>query len=505
MRKVSEVARLRASGLSNRQIARSCNLARSTVAEYVERFEGAGLKWPLPPEMSEEELDVRLFQRPETRGRDSARPLPEWQAIHKELQRRAVTLRLLWEEYQQTWPEGYGYSQFCEHYRRWTETIDVCMRQTYRAGERLFVDYAGMTMPVVDPISGEVYNAQIFVAALGVSHYLYAEATRTQQLPDWIDSHIRTYEYLGGVTEITSPDNLKSGVSTACLYDPDVNPTYLDMARHYGTVVIPRRPRKPRDGAKVESGVQIVEREVLARLRDRTFFSLMELNRAIWEPLEQVNKRPFQKLDGSRLELFRELDKPALRPLPPQRYEFASFLKPTVNIDYHIEVMGHYYSVPFELKGQKVDVRLTVRMVEVLHKIKRVAGHVRDDRKGRYTTDPAHMPKAHREHLDWTPSRIIHWAGTIGPNCATVAEEIIQSRQHPEQGYRASLGLMRLGARYGNERLEAACERALTFDLVSFRAVRNILEAGMDRLKAEQASARPEKPHANLRGPGYYS
>jgi len=508
MRKVSEVARLSASGLSNRQIARSCGLARSTVAEYLERFKGAGLSWPLPPEMTEEELDVRLFQRPEMRGRDPARPLPEWQTIHKEMQRRAVTLRLLWEEYQQTWPEGYGYSQFCEHYRRWTGTIDVCMRQTYRAGERLFVDYAGMTMPVVDPVSSEVYNAQIFVAALGASHYLYAEATRTQQLPDWIESHIRAYEYLGGVTEITSPDNLKSGVSTACYYDPDVNPTYLDMARHYGTVVIARRPRKPRDGAKVESGVQIVEREVLARLRDRTFFSLSELNHAIWELLDQVNKRPFQKLDGSRLALFHELDKPVLRPLPPQRYEFARFLTPTVNIDYHIEVMGHYYSVPYELKGQKVDVRLTVRMVEVLHKSKRVAGHVRDDRKGRYTTDPAHMPKAHREHLDWTPSRIIRWAGEIGPNCATVAEEIIQSRQHPEQGYRACLGIVRLSKSYEYSRVDAACRRALIFHVCSYRSIKSILQTGKDReaLPGEQpVLAACRSHHQNVRGRNYYA
>lgn len=508
MRKVDEVARLKASGLSNRQIAGSCRIARSTVADYLGRLDAAGLSWPLPPGMSEEELDVRLFRRPEGRGPDPTRPVPEWQEIHRELRRKAVTLRLLWEEYRETYPDGYEYSQFCERHRRWAKTIDVCLRQTYRAGEKVFVDYAGMTMPVTDPAGGEVHQAQIFVATLGASHYIYAEATRTQQLPDWIDSHIRTYEYLGGVTEITSPDNLKSGVTRACWYDPDVNQTYLDMARFYGTAVMPRRPGKPRDGAKVETGVQIVERQILARLRDRTFFSLNELNRAIWELLQRVNTRPFQKLDYSRQELFEELDKPALEPLPPHRYEFASFLRPTVNIDYHIEIKGHYYSVPYDLKGQKVDARLTSRMVEVLHKNRRVASHVRDDRKGKHTTDPAHMPKAHREHLEWTPSRIIRWAGKIGPHCAAVSEQIIGSRDHPQQGYRACLGIIRLSKSYEFARVEAACHRALALDVCSYRSIHSILKTGKDReaLPAEQAIV----PvcgilHQNVRGGDYYA
>jgi transposase len=508
MRKIGEVARLNASGLSIRQIARSCNVARSTVAEYLERLAAGGLNWPLPPELTEADLEVRLFRHAQTRGRDLDRPVPEWPTIHKELQRRAVTLKLLWDEYREVFPGGYGYSQYCELYRRWAKTIDVCLRQTYPAGERLFVDYAGMTMPVVDPDGGDPFPAQIFVAALGASHYLYAEASRTQQLPDWIDSHIRTFEHLGGVPEILSPDNLKSGVSRACRYEPDVNPTYLDMARFYGIAVIPRRPRKPRDGAKVESGVQIVEREVLARLRDHTFFSLGELNRAMWAQLERVNQRPFQKLDHSRQNLFLELDKPALKPLPAHRYELADFLLPTVNIDYHVEVLGHYYSVPFELKGQKVDVRLTARIVEALHHGKRVASHARDDRKGRYTTDPAHMPKAHREHLDWSPSRIIQWAGKIGPHCAAAAQQIIEGRDHPEQGYRACLGIIRLSKSYEFARVEAACRRALALDVCSYRSIHSILKTGMDReaLPGEQ----PTVPlcnshHDNVRGREYYA
>jgi len=508
MRKIGEVARLKAAGLGIRPIARSCNIARSTVKDYLDRLEAACLSWPFPPDLTEEALNARLFSRPESRGPDPNRPVPEWPYIHKELRRKGVTKQLLWEEYRETYPDGYGYSQFCEHYRRWAGNIDVCMRQSYRAGEKLFVDYAGMTMAINDPAGTEVRQAQIFVATLGASHYIYTEASWTQQLPDWIGSHTRTYEHLCGVPDITSPDNLKSGVTRACRYDPDVNKTYADMARHYDTAVLPRRPRRPRDGAKVETGVQIVERQILARLRDRTFFSLNELNQAMWELLERVNSRPFQKLDYSRRELFEELDKPALKPLPASRYEFAEFPTPTVNIDYHIDVEGHYYSVPFRLKGQRVDVRLTSRTVEVLHRNKRVASHVRNDRKGRHTTDPDHMPKAHREHLEWSPSRIIRWAGTIGPSCAELAEQIITTRAHPEQGYRACLGIIRLSKSYEHSRVNAACRRALAFDLCSYRSIQSILKTGKDSeplLIDEPVRRACRSHHQNVRGAGYYA
>jgi len=507
MRKIREVARLKASKLSVRQIARSCKIARSTVSDYLTRLDAAGLSWPLPPEMDEGQLDVRLFRRPEVRGRDGARPLPDWAVIHKELRRKAVTLNLLWQEYRETYPDGYGYSQFCVLHRGWAQTLDVSMRQTHRAGEKLFVDYAGMTMPVTDPATGEMHDVQIFVAALGASQYIYAEGTRTQQLPDWIGSHVRTFEYLGGVTEIVVPDNLKSGVTKACRYEPEVNPTYANMASYYGTAVIPARPRKPKDKAKVESGVQIVEREVLARLRDRTFFSLGELNQAMRELLAAVNTRPFQKLDASRRQLFEELDQPTLRSLPSGRYEYGEFFQPTVNIDYHVEVLGHYYSVPYALKGQKVEARLTVRVIEVLHRGKRVASHVRDDRKGRHTTDPAHMPKAHREHLEWSPSRIIQWAGTIGPYCAQAAEKIIKSRQHPEQGYRACLGIVRLAKSYEAGRVDAACHRALALEVCSYQSIKSILKTGKDSapLPGDGAALMGcDVHHQNVRGKDYY-
>lgn len=509
MRKLTEILRLKAAGLSARQIARSCGVARSTVAEHLERLKAAGLSWPLAPELNEEELERRVFGGDSpSRNRDLLRPLADWAAIHKELTHKAVTLKLLWQEYRQEQPNGYLYSQFCEHYRRWSQSLDVCLRQTYRAGERLFVDYAGLTVPLRDPRNGQIDEAQIFVAALGASHYLYSEATRTQQLPDWIESHIHTYEHLQGVPEITTSDNLKSGVARACRYDPDINPTYQDMARHYGTAIIPTRPRHPRDNAKAESGVQVVEREVLAPLRHHTFFSLPELNRAIRARLEEVNRRPLQKLDVSRHDLFIEVDKPALKPLPPTRYEYAEFLKARVNIDYHVEVLAHYYSVPYELKGEQLDVRLSARMVEVLHKGRRVAAHPRDDRKGRHSTEPSHMPRAHREYLSWTPSRIIHWAGTIGPHCAQAVQQIIDSRPHPEQGYRAALGIIRLAKGYAAARVDAACWRAMALDVCRYQSIKSILKSGKD-LESLPTDMPPaglcRTHHQNVRGAEYYA
>lgn len=507
MRKLVEILRLSSSGMSARQIARGCGMARSTVASYLARMAQAGIAWPLPAGMDEETLDRQLFpQEPAVRGRDAARPLPDWEVVRKELSGDGVTLRLLWEEHRQAHPDGYEYSQFCEHYRRWVGEVDVCLRHSYAGGERLFVDFAGMTMPLRDGVTGQVHEAQIFVAALGASHYLYAEALHTQQLHDWIEAHVHAFEYFGGVPAITVPDNLKSAVSRACRYEPELNPTYQDMALHYGTAVLPARPGKPRDKAKAETGVQVVEREVMAPLRHRMFFSLSELNAALRERLSAVNSRPFQKLKVSRKDLFEELDKPALKSLPAQRYEYAQFRKVRVNIDYHVEVDGHYYSVPYELKGEQLDARVTARVVELLRRGRRVASHVRNERAGRHTTDSGHMPKAHRQYLEWTPSRIIAWAGKIGPDCARAVEAIIASRQHPEQGYRSALGVIRLAKGYGDARLNAACLRALTLDVCTFRSISSILRTGKDQEAVEAVRAgTPAVHHINVRGAGYYA
>ena len=461
--------------------------------------------------MTADELERLLYpgEHPGIRGRDETRPEPAWEMIHRELSRKGVTLKRLWIEYRQEQPTGYAYSQFCERYRRWASTVDVTMRQSHPAGERLFVDFAGMTMPIYDEQGAVRYDAQIFVAALGASHYLYVQALSSQRLPDWIAAHVAVFEHLQGVPRIVVPDNLKSGVTQACRYEPDINPTYQHMATHYGVAIIPGRPRHPRDKAKVETGVQIVEREVLAPLRDRRFMSLFSLNQAIWALMEQVNHRPFQKLDGSRYSLFKEIEQPTLMPLPRQGYEYAEIRKVRVNIDYHVEIGGHYYSVPFTLARTQLDVRLTATTVEVLHRGQRVAAHPRSNAKGRHTTDHSHMPKAHQKSLEWTPSRLIHWAGTIGPNCAQLVQKILQSRPHPEQGYRAALGLMRLAKTYTESRLEAACRRALKYRLYGYKNVTSILKARLDEEPQEATDAEPSPScplhHQNVRGAAYYA
>ncbi len=505
MRKVREVLRLSWGGqLSTRAVARSCAMGRTTVREYLQRAVAAGLSWPLPEGLSDSELEALLFPPPVSPDQ-APRPLPEWKTVHEELKRKGVTLFLLWEEYKAVHPDGYEYSRFCDLYREWAGKLPVWMRQDHKAGEKLFVDYAGMTMPVVSQRTGEVRQAQIFVATLGASNYTYAEATWTQTLPDWIASHVRALEFLGAVPHLIVPDNLRSGVSYSCRYEPDANPTYRDFAEHYGTAVLPARAAKPKDKAKVECGVQGVERRILAKLRNRTFFSLTELNQAISVLLVEYNRRPFQQLEGSRHSLFLNLDKPALRPLPSRRYEYADWAKARVNLDYHVRADDHYYSVPYRLVKQEVHIRLTVTAVEIFHNGVRVASHLRSHHKHRHTTKKEHMPEGHRAHAEWTPDRVIRWVGRAGEATAEVAQQIIASRAHPEQGFRACMGIKRLGETYGTDRLEAACRRALAIQSPSYRSVKSILENGLDHKALDPRSADPPPvAHENVRGADYY-
>ncbi len=505
MRKIKEVLRLRAQGRSDREIARSVKVARTTVRRIRRRAETAGLSWPLPDDLTESALEALLFP-PHPPPGIYPRPLPDWKYIHAELRRKGVTLQLLWIEYKEAHPDGYQYSRFCDLFRQWRDALDPVLRQEHKAGEKTFVDYAGQTVPVVDPETGEVREAQIFVGVLGASNFTFAEATWTQSLPDWTASHVRMFEYVGGVSELLIPDNLASGVSKACRYDPEVNPTYQELATHYGTAVLPARPKAPRDKAKVETGVQVAERWLLAPLRNHTFFSLAELNREIACLLDSLNDRPFQKLDGTRRSLFESVERPALQPLPTTRYEYAEWCKARVSIDYHIAVENHFYSVPYRLVRKQVEVRLTASTVEVLHDGHRVAAHTRSRRKGGFTTDPTHRPKAHREHLEWTPSRMIRWAQKTGPHTAAIVTRILEERPHPEQGYRPCLGILRLGERYSPERLEAACHRALAIRGVSYRSIKSILEHDLDRVPLEeQATLELPQEHENLRGPDYYT
>jgi transposase len=505
MRQVYDVLRLKwAAGLSERQIAHSLGLSRPTVASYVHRAQAAGLSWPLPEGLDEVTLEARLFPAHTAKG--TLAPLaPDWASVHQELKRKGVTLLLLWQEYKAHTPDGFQYSWFCQAYRAWAGKLDVVMRQSHRAGEKLFVDYAGQTLPIVNAHSGEVHDAQIFIAVLGASNYTYAEATWTQSLPDWIGSHVRTFAALGGVPEVVVPDNLKAAVHRAHRYEPEINRTYAELAHHYGVAVIPARALRPRDKAKVEVGVQVVERWILARLRNYTFFSLTQANQVIAELLSALNTHPFKKLPGSRQTLFDVLDRPALRPLPTHPDAYAEWKRARVNIDYHVEVEGHYYSVPYTLVKQQLDVRLTPHVVELLYKGKRVASHRRSTFKGRHTTVAAHMPKAHQQYAEWTPQRLISWAASSGVATSRVVETILESRPHPQQGFRSCLGMMRLGKRYGTERLEAACLRALKIGACSYKSIESMLKQGLENNPLPStAKAQTALNHDNIRGPQYY-
>lgn len=504
MRKIHEVLRLKwESQLPHRAIAQSCGISPGTVSEYVQRAQAVGLTWPLPDGLGEEALNQRLFPQPTvTSGRVIA--LPDWAALHTELRRPGVTLRLLWVEYREVNPDGYAYTQFCEHYRQWAEHLQPTMRQAHKAGEKVFVDYAGQTIPVIRPETDEICQAQLFVAVLGASNYTYVEAQWQQDLPNWIGGHVRALAFFGGVPEVLVPDNLKAGVHHPCRYEPDLNPTYQDFAQHYGVAVIPTRVRKPKDKAKVEVGVQVIERWIAARLRNRTFFGLADLNAAIRELLAELNGRSMRHLGQSRRQLFEALDQPALRPLPAQPYEFAVWKQARVNIDYHVEFEKHFYSVPYTLIHKEVDLRATDNTVEIFYQQQRQASHLRSAVAGRFTTLTEHMPPAHQHYAEWSPERFLRWAEDFGPHTAQLIAAVLGQRTHPQQSFRTCLGILGLAKRYTAERLEAACQRALPAGIRSYKGVRNILEAQLDQLPLPEPATAALREHANLRGPAYY-
>ena len=508
MRKIHEVLRLEFERkLSRRKISVACGIARSTVADYLVRFEVAGLSWPEAAALDQATLERALFP-PAVHTPASERPLSDWSTIQQELKRNAsVTLFLLWQEYKLQHPErGYQYSHFCNLYRAWLGKVDVVMRQEHRAGEKLFVDYAGQTVEIIDRQTGEVKTAQIFVAVLGASNYTYAEATWSQDLSDWTGSHVRALAYFGGVPEVVVPDNLRSAVTKAHRYEPDLNPTYQDLAQHYGMAIVPARVRKPRDKAKAEAGVLLVERWILAVLRNDIFFSLESLNREIQRLLRVLNERPFKKRTGSRRSLFEAIDRPALQALPRNAYEFAQWRKVRVAPNIHIEVEERYYSAPHALVGKQLDARITERCIELLYRGQRVASHPRSLVKGHYSTIPEHMPVTHQRYLEWTPERMIRWAGKSGEATAAIVEQLLHGRRHPQQAYNACFGLMRLGEGYGNDRLEAACRRALATGAVGYRHIESMLKHKLDqRPLPETTQTSLQFPdHDNLRGSDYY-
>jgi transposase len=505
MRNIREVLRQKwVLKKSHREAARSIGISAGAVGSVMLRAQELGLDWKQTCQLSDEALEERLYgAKP---GTDALRPpLPDPAFLHLERSRPGVTLELLHLEYLEKNPGGYRYTQFCEHYRRWLKKRRLSMRQVHRAGEKLFVDYSGKKPHVVDPKTGECTDVELFVAVLGASNYTFAEATLTQRGPDWMGSHVRAFEYLGGVPGAVVPDQLKSGVTQSCRYEPGIQRTYEELAQHYGTAVLPARPAMPRDKAKVEVAVQIAQRWLLARLRNQTFFSLEALNERISELLEELNNRRMKVYGASRRELFERVDRPALRALPVERFVYGEWAVARVNIDYHVVLDNHFYSVPHELVHEQLDARVTATTIELFHRGERVASHRRSHERGKHTTVSEHMPKAHQKHLEWSPSRLVQWAGSIGPQTRELVEAILNDRPHPEMGYRSCLGILRLAKQYGNERLEAACARAVAVRARSYRHVASILKNGLDRVPLTSSEPEvPKAPHENIRGGSYY-
>ena len=505
MRKIREVLRLtHALGMSRRLVGEATGIGKTAVGEYVRRAALAGQSWPIPDEIDDAELERRLFPPPEARS-STSRTEPDWSYNHAELKRRGVTLALLWQEYRAEHAQGYAYSWFCERYSDWRKRISPTMRQTHLAGDKLFVDWAGDTMPVFDPTTGEEYCTHIFIAALGASNYTYAEARWTETLPDWIGAHVNAFIAIGGVSKALVPDNLKAGITKPSRYEPGINRTYQDLADHYGCVVLPARVMKPRDKAKVEVAVQIVQRFVLAKLRHRRFFSLAELNAAIRDCVAAINIKVMRHVGKSRNELLETIDRPALNALPTTPYSYAEWKRARVAPDYHIEVADHYYSVPSKLIREMVEARITSATVEIFHKGQRIASHAFSPVRNRHTTITEHMPSAHRRYAEWTPAKMMSEAALIGPAAIALVEAIMKAKPHPEQGFRSCLGIISLVRTYGSERVEAASRRGNDIGATTYGSIKSILQNGLD--KAYASSKAPDGPpirHANIRGRGYY-
>jgi transposase len=514
MRKIREVLRLKLEcGCSHRQIASSCQLGLGTVSDYAARARKSGLSWADVQTLSDAELEARMFRQRQYAAAAARAPIEcEW--VHQELRRTGVTLQLLWTEYTEAAQargdglEPYQYSQFCEHYHRWRSRLDLVMRQTHRAGEKAFIDYSGKKPKIVDGDTGEVVDVELFVMVLGASNYTFAEATLTQKSRDFISSIVRGLEYFGGVPQVLVPDQLRSAVSGPDRYDPDINATLLELAQHYDTAIIPARPRKPRDKAKVEAGVLVAQRWILARLRHRQFFSLDELNIAISELLEDLNRRAFKKLAGCRESAFEGIDRPKLKALPAERFEAAELCWPRVNIDYHVVFEDRFYSVPHALRGERVEVRATSSTVAITFGGERVALHRRSyGPKGTAVTCEAHRPISHRDYGKWPPERLVGWASKLGPNVERVAAMTLAQYPRPEMGYRVVLGIIRAGEKHGAARFDAACARAL--DVCGSTPPRRkyieaLLRSGLERMPARQEKLRPLGDHENIRGGDYY-
>lgn len=504
MKNIKEILRLASDGsLSVRQIAKSCNCSPTTVSAVIERAKTADLTldWPMINQMSEEVLENKLYPDEDYR---TERPLPDMNFIHTELKRKGVTLQLLWQEYLEQYPDGLGYSQFCDYYLKWRGKRNLSMHQIHKAGEKTYVDWVGPTMKVFDRKTGEIATAYFFVGVLGASELFYTEVFPSMDMGSWITAHIHMFEYFGGTTDILVPDNLKTGVTKSCYYEPEIHPTYLEMARHYQMAIIPARVRKPKDKSLAEYSVQLVERWIIAKHRDDTYFSFYELNRMVHRELDLANLKPFQKMDGSRRSVFEQTERHRLNPLPIKPYEIAEFKTATVAPDYHVEFNGNFYSVPYRFVRDRVEIRATMNTIEVLKGGTRIASHPRihpDERNG-FNTIPDHMPESHRFQAEWTPERLTKWADKVGPNTSEYITKVMQTRPHPEQGFRSCLGILKAGDTYGGKTLEKACIQGLAIKKYSYKSLKIILDNLSDERETE--TEQPLPLHSNIRGKEYF-
>lgn len=505
MRKIRDILRLRlAAGLTIRQIKNSTKASIGAIQKLLAKAEALDLGWPLPDDMDDKKL-AELFYPGSDTTKSIRFQIPDWAGVHQSLKHKGMTLQLLWQEYTEQYPNRcYSYSQFCDRYRHWAKQQKRSMRQTHKAGEKCFVDYCGHTIPIVNANTGEITDCQIFVGVLGASNFTYAEATLSQQLPDWLGSHVRMFNYFGGCPEIVVPDNLRSGVSKACRYDPELNPSYQQLAEHYSIAVIPARPYHPKDKSKAEVAVQIVDRWILARLRCHTFFTLAEVNLCIASLLDELNKKPFKQLPGNRIQAFEQLDKPALKTLPVNPYQYVDIKTVKVNIDYHVEYRLHHYSVPDQYVGEKLELHADNNLITVYFRRRLVASHPRKFVPG-ITTIAAHMPERHRKHQEWTPGRLKKWASSIGPDVLIWISNQLEIKVHPEQAYRVCLGLLSLSRQYPSLRLNTACKIANDKKLTRLKQIRSMLKSNLDQLP-EQLGLTVELPqdHENIRGPKHF-
>lgn len=502
MRQLRQMLRLAGDGTSSRDIALTLGVARSTVQDNLKRAAAAGLSWPLSGELTDDAIENRLFARAGVKQGVRRRPEPNWAALAPELRKPGVTLLILWEEYRAVHPGGYGYSRFCDLFRSFERRLSPTMRQEHVAGDKVFVDYSGKKIAIVDPLTGEIRAAEIFVAVLGASGFTYAEATWTQTLPDWIGAHVRMFRCFGGVPRLIVPDNLKSGVNRASFYDPEINRSYGMMAAHYGVGILPARPRRPRDKAKVENGVRFAQACILGRLRRQTYFSLAEANAAVAAALDRINDHVMRRLGISRRHLFETVERPALASLPTEDHEFAEWRFARVATDYHVEFKDFFHSVPHGLIRQEVDIRATVRMIEIFHRGQRIAVHQRRYSGRRYGTNPDHMPSSHRRYAEWTPERFRRWAAAIGPQTEGLVIAILASRPHPEQGLRTCLGVLRLYRDLGRDHAEAVSARAIEIGGFTCKSIAALIANHKTTRPAAGVGAITD--HANLRGPGYF-